>query len=611
MPPNNQIQQDQWLDITDFSPGIFSHDNTNLPNNDRLLPAPKGAADAAGTYSCMCLPNGGLGALPAVTQTYDWEQALGDTTYLVGLLVHNELSDGTTEALAIIEFDDGSNHYWTVYSYIPETDTWNIVATTTAATTPGIFGSPYPQFTRVNLIEVGSVTLNNSASASVSSGGFPGVTPGDFVYVVSGTGTIPEDTTVLTVSGNNITFSNSATAGTATLGFSSTSTPGQPVITFPGGGPAEAPDGQVYLYPDPTAPTVFGVYPMINSNTVSGQVLVHQNRIIVLAGIDYDFPAGGGINVNEQINYTDPPNSAALGFQQTVLSAEEPYGYGCGGSISAGELILIKKRGGGVVMTGDIFSPNVTILPGIQSTGGYYGNASSGKDGFFYCSYENGAWVWNGGNTAVKCSPQLDDNFFLVPELPAMPSNNYGWYTQCIGDKVYFSNNYIYDTRSHSWWKYYPDDNQGGKSMFWIQPVEGRNIFLAPLSFGTLDPTFLYKLDMEVAAPTYQWTSLPLQLATEDRVSDIREVVIRASCSEANEGSITVTVLDKGNTVWGPHTMTGKVTPGPDIIRFNAAALGVTEPQVRVQANSSGDDNVVIHSISVRYKARAHQAVTN
>src|SRR5208282_2542453 len=122
---------------------------------------------------------------------------------------------------------------------------------------------------------------------------------------------------------------------------------------------------------------------------------VHQNRIIVLSGVTYDYPAGSGFDTNEQICFTDPPNSAALGFQQTVLVPEEPYGYGCAGSISAGELVLIKKRGGGVVVTGDIFSPNVTDLPGVEPTGGIYGNASSGLDGFFYCSYENGAWVWN------------------------------------------------------------------------------------------------------------------------------------------------------------------------------------------------------------------------
>ena len=564
--------------------------------------------------SCMCLPNGGLGALPRMTQEYLWTEPIGANSYIVGLLVHNELTDGTTEAVVIIEYDDGTTHYWTAYSYIPDTETFTEIVGKTASTSPGIFGSPYPQFTRVNLITVAGVTLNDSADASVSSGGFPGVAPGDFVYVVDGTGTIPDDTTVLTVSGDDITFSASATSGTATLGFTSPDTAGQPVIVFPAGGPIDAPSGSVFLYPDPTNPTAYGVFDMIYGQTIAGQVIVHQNRIIVLQGVDYDWPAGSGININEQINFTDPPNSASLGIQQTVLAAEEPYGYGCGGSISAGELFLVKKRGGGIVVTGDIFSPNVTILPGVTPTGGYYGSASSGKDGFFYCSYENGAWIWNGGNTAVKCSPQLDDQFFVPPEIPSMPSNNYGWYVQCIGDKVYFSNNYIYDTRSHSWWKYYPDNDQGGTSMFWIQPVEGQNIYMAPLGVSSSTPNFLFKLDMTIAAETYQWTSTPLRLggdALQDRVVDIREIVVRASCPSDNNASLQVAILDQGATVWGPETMTGTIDGGPQIVRFNAAALGTQEPQIQVQCTTAGDDNIVIHSISLKYQVRAHKETTN
>src|SRR5271157_2186546 len=163
MPPNNQIQQDQWEDITDFSPGIFSHDNTNAPTSDRLFPAPKGAADAAGTYGCICLPNGGLSACLGQTASYEWTEPDNLTNYVVGLLVHGELSDGTTEAFVIIEHDDGTLHYFYAYSYIIETTTFSLVTASTKPTAPGVgFGAPYPAFTRVNLVTISAVTLGTS-----------------------------------------------------------------------------------------------------------------------------------------------------------------------------------------------------------------------------------------------------------------------------------------------------------------------------------------------------------------------------------------------------------------------------------------------------------------
>lgn len=629
MPANNQLHQDQWLDITDFSAGCYSHDNTPSPTQvDRLLPAPPGAADAAGTYGCLCLPQGGLGALPALVDAYTWtatDNGAG-TNYLVGLLIHDELGDGNTEAFVINEFDDGVNRYYDAYSYIVETTTFTAIQTNTESTASGLFGAPYPVFTRANLIFVATVSLSTTTSIT---GTFPAsIVPGMFAFILFGTGTIPPDTTVISNSGSTIVLSNATTAGTADVGFSSTTMPGSPVIVFPTAGPASPTDpasGQLYMYPNPATPTSYTPLPMIydlgggNWSSITGQTIAHQSRIIILAGQNEPYPAGGGFSDNEQINYTDPPLSPALGNQKTILVAEEPYGYGAWGSINAGELFLVKKRGGGVVLTGDIFSPNVTYLPGVQPTGGFVGQANSGMAGFFYCSYANGAWLWNGGNTAQKISTQLDDLFYLPPEWTTIQSNNYGYYTQSIGDKTYFSNNWLYDQRAHSWWKYYPDEAQGGTSMFWVQPVAGQYIYTAALSF-TSSGNFLYRFDTSKSTQGYQWRSLPLRLVAgdelQDRVTDVREVVVRASCAVPSAAAVTLTLLDAGSVVWGPVAQTGNVSAGPDIIRWNlgsaAGAGGLRQPQIQLGViSSTNDDNAVIHSISVKYRNRAHEATTN
>lgn len=392
------------------------------------------------------------------------------------------------------------------------------------------------------------------------------------------------------------------------------------MIVFPNGGPATATDGssgQVYMYPNPATPTTYSALPLItgsgsNWSSVAGQVLCYDNRVLCLAGVNYSYPAGGGFNTNEDINFTDPPNSTLYGFQQTVLAAEEPYGYGAGLSISAGELFIVKKRGGAILVTGDIFSPNVTTLPGVEPTGGIYGRADSGTAGGFYCSYANGAWMWDGGSTSQKVSGNLDDNFFLPSAYTAINSGNYGFFIQCIGDKTYFSQNWMFDTRTGGWWKYHPDASQGGIDLYWVNPVAGRYIYAAPLSFTSASPTFLCQFDTSVPEQHYQWTSLPVLLATKDRRADIREVVVRAT-STATNGAVTLTILDKGNVVWGPTVQTGNVDDGPDYIRFNTAGLGVTEPQFRLNVDNTGtiDDMPVIHGIRVYYRPHAHQAVTD
>jgi hypothetical protein len=353
-------------------------------------------------------------------------------------------------------------------------------------------------------------------------------------------------------------------------------------------------------------------------DSITGQTIVHQSRIFVLAGVDYGYPAGGGFATNENLNFTDPPLSASMGDQQTVLVAEEPFGYGCAGSISAGELFLVKKRGGGVVLIGDIVtSAQVTMLPGVQPTGNIYGNAASTPMGFVYCSFDNGAWVWNGSNTSQKVSQNLDDGFFLPPEFSPMASNNYAFYVSSFGDKVYFNNNWLFDTRTGGWWPYYPRKAVGtvggiqGEDLYWVQPVNGNCIYAAQLSFvGSTSLNFMYRFDPSFPAQYYQWTSLPFRVTDRDHRTDIREVVIRASSSNGN-GKITVSILDQ-NVFQTSQVMPAAIGEGPEIIRFNMPGGGYSEPQIQVavQATSSGD-MPIIHSIEIGYRERAHQAVQN
>src|ERR1035437_4625083 len=541
----------KWIELSDFTAGLYNY--SAISQSDPNVPAPKGAAHADHTWACIALPQGGLGPMPKMVQVYAWPSSYNTIgiTYVVGLLVHDDLVDGHTEAVIIGDYDNGTNHSWIASSFILETLGNTAITSTTNphVSGPSIIGSPYPVMTRM------------AASAP-------------------------------------------------------TTTPGQPGVVFPlNGRPADpSSNGQVWVYPNPATPTSFTPLGLITStSSVAGQIIAHQNRIIVLSETSWSYPQGSGFAMNEPICFTDPPNSAVLGNQQTTLVAEQPYGYGAMGSVSAGELFLVKKRGGGVVVTGDIFSPNVTYLPGVQPTGGIYGMAGSGMAGLFYCSLNNGAWVWNGGNTSSKVSTQLDDSFFLPKEHAIDASVNYGFYCKCIGDKVYFSNNWLYDVRTGSWWRYYPTLANEGADLFWVQEVDGPHIYASQLSFPAANKAFLYKFDQNTPTTSYQWQGLPIVL-TSDRMVELRQVIVRASTNAGNSAcTVEVAVFQGTNLVGSVTTPTGKFGAAPTDIRcpigaVNTGAFPWTSSDLTIRIVASGGTNAAptVHKVALAYSQRQH-----
>lgn len=537
----------KWIELSDFTAGLYNY--SDIGASDPNIPGPKGAAHPDHTWACIALPQGGLGPLPKMVQTYSWPSSSSGSgvTYVVGLLVHDELANGNTEAVIIGEYDDGVNHSWIASSFILETLVDTAIVSTTNPPSAGIFGSPYPFLTRM------------AASAP-------------------------------------------------------TTTVGNPVVVFPVGGPAfPGTNGQIYVYPNPSTPTLYPPLALISGgSSVAGQVIGHQSRVIVLSGITYQYPAGGGFETNEQISFTDPPNSTVLGFQQTVLATEEPYGYGAMGSVSAGELFLVKKRGGGIVVTGDIFSPNVTFLPGVQPTGGIFGHAASGMAGLFYGSMNEGIWMWNGGNTAVKVSTQLDNLCFLPPEFVPMQSNNYGFWLECIGDRVYCSNNLLYDVRQGSWWRYYPQLANGGADLFYTQPVSGPMIYAAQLSFPHANKNFLYRFDQSKATTSWQWQGLPIKLTT-NRLVELREVVVRASTNEGNSTATIEIAVFQGTNLVGSVTTPAQFGPAPSNCRMpigavSAGAIPWTSSDLTIRIVASGGSGAApnVHAVELGYQQRQH-----
>jgi hypothetical protein len=554
----------QWLHIDDFTPGIYDFDATNQEGSNDYIPAPLGSCIPAGTYGCIGLPSGGLAPLPwLATAPADWPYTVSTPIFLVGIetntaRVVNPLEStevDTTELIIIAESDNGTAHVFAANSYIVETAVTNAILYSSSATTGKFWGSPYPQWTLL-------------------------------------------------------------TGGTDTM---------YPALVFPSivQTDSQGYPGHMYVYPSLSNPDAFGTDDLIppSDSGRTGQLICYDGRVLGITNINDQWPTGSSTRFfsNEIIEYTDPPGDNTYmptGEEFAILVPENPFGYGVAGSISAGELFLVKKRGGGVLVLGDIDAPSsVTYLPGVRPTGNFFGRGDSTVLGFVYCSQGAGAWVWNGSNVSTKLSPQLDDNFFDATTATGMASTNYGFFVKKWGPSqlVMFSNSWVFFEATNSWWKLSGSSGAAVPYYHYTDARDQHQIYALPLQITTALEPFLYTYDSRVQAPLWLWTSTQLYhhiTKTPDRVIDIREIMITASNHWSNPGTIEVQIISNGSAVWtGNLDLTAGVDPMP--YRLNAGALGLDNFRIAITAanstNTPGSSQgaPTVWSVDIAYRTRA------
>jgi hypothetical protein len=538
----------QYFDITDFSPGIYDNSVIAFGATPTLIPgifpAPPGAADALQTFGCNVEANGGLGPLPA----------LGDAPGSTGL----SLSDlgittvGTTDISALVNSMQNSADELII------------------GLTDNVGGGF--QRTRFWSYLVGASSLN-----------------------------------LITGAGGTFNFATGAKNFVA-YPFVTTMSPTQiaPAVILPLAAP-DGPTSQLMNYPPRAAMSTFSVDTI--TNQPQGSSFGHQGRVVTIQmNNGYNWPVVLSQFPNEAFSYTDPPETQTWPHQFEIFGPENPYGYGAISSVSAGELFCVKKKGGAIIIQGDLNNPTVTTLPGVESTGIIYGHADTNQTGMFYCCQNRGAWVWNGGNSSTKISPQLDDNFFTAGS-PISDTTYYSYYCQRWSQWMMFSNNWLYYTPTNSWWRL---DDPSTRSFFWYIPSYNSQSMFAALASVPNDSTkFLFEYDLTVPRATYQWQSLPLSIAPRDRSSTVRELVLHASNAYADVApSITPSLIDdKGNVTvldtWNLTTGTNEVQTA----RLNAGEKQTTTVSIRL-AVSGTNYAPVVHKLSLGYRSREHLGVT-
>lgn len=573
MPGGNQAPKPRdykWIDIDDFTPGIFQYSpDTNSAAPPGSHPAPHGACTDV-TYGCLPIPSGGLAPGP-------------------GFIAHVPYDEGT------IASEFGTNSY-----YLSSFQVNTMLDTEVVEFVLVLEG--------IRSDDAGWLQI----CVSQYSGGMHVLTNGSLYYAGETVGITATGTCAF------VTRLNPANLGPTFV----------TQLVAPYGGTFSNTQ-PVLAYPDPANATLLQVNNMNPGiGNISALCVGYQGRVVVFQTEAHPWPPNTSTihyQDNDALYWTDPSGAYVLGSQEEYFVPEDPTGYGAAGSISAGELFLVKNQGGGCVVTGDLNNPQITYLPGVQPINGFpgtnlaaeivpVGSGCSSSQGFYYCSSNAGVWRWNGGNSSQKVSPQLSDNAWFNPNFAfaSMIFNCVKW-----GQYILVSNNWIYDEILGSWWRLSQNPSVTTPPYFWYG-IDGTsdNIFAAPTSIFSGGPWPGYEsladqYSRTYPSNTYVWQSQPIRLA-EDSQADIREISIRAvtasgqqaDCSIAitltNESGVTQSFPAINNMSGGDNPTTYRSVGG-----FKATNLQIT----LTATNTTGTTNTyspapTIYSVSVGFKSR-------
>ena len=551
-----------WVQLNDFRPGIYSKSYKVVAG--LAVPAPLGAAQLSGTYSCIALPSGGLAPLPAVTAAFTVPLPDTDANATLG--------------------------YFNVDGF-----------TAFGPVGPGASPSGFVDdlFLGIEYLKTNSHRIFNFYR----------------IDLITGTDPFPVDTLLTVDSTQNPTAEQYQGMSFAVSRMNPTSpflTPGTPVVVTAWAPPGFAADVHVFSFPDPSEPGDTEIAelcipnrPTNTGETNMGDVLGHQGRIVLLEYITNAFGArtGDAIPSNEQISFSDPANSFnafgggspyTIGTQQQVFAQEFPNGYGAWGSISAGELFLVKHQGGGVLVTGDIASPTVTRLPGVVSTGGMGCRAASIPPGLCYYARFSGAYFWRGADTSDKMSQNLEDDFiFYSPGPDALLDISVQ--LQEWADWMVTTNGYLYDTISGGWWRL---DNPATYIPQWFaRGYFADDLYAIPCRLNNTTKTgAVRKYNRRSPCHTYSWQGQPIPRYI-NRLAESREYILVA------EGAGTVVVSTKnidGSSESQTFTLPAAAASQPVRLRLPCAARGYdVTPKIVATGTGSTGAAPIVHSLTL------------
>ena len=349
-------------------------------------------------------------------------------------------------------------------------------------------------------------------------------------------------------------------------------------------------------------------------------VVAHQGRVVFLENQnDANWSASSGPNVlgqpfgstgvlpaGESIGYSDPNAFIATNvtYNAQLFVEENPTGFGTWQSMNANELFLVKNRGGGVVVRGDVDRPTVIRLPGLPSVYDATNKGCLTDKGYVYGT-RNGVYRWNGADTAEDISVQMGGSqggwFWKTDDDETdnlWPGALHGTFT-FAPPLIITPNNFMYNTETNSWWRIYPtptQDSTNGKIFaHWQTSTSGR-FYGIPAYISDSQTTVWSRFDPNLGCRKYVWRSQPL-VKTRNRELNMREINLVAQGS----GTVKVDVIGAGGTTVS-KTFTVADSDRP-VIQFAPIKVQAQDVEIRITADSgSGSVNApVVHRIAIGY----------
>lgn len=290
-------------------------------------------------------------------------------------------------------------------------------------------------------------------------------------------------------------------------------------------------------------------------------------------------------------------------------------------SLSNDELLLIRHRGGGVLVSGDLDNPTVKRLPFIAPTGGAKCHPAYTPIGLAYVT-ASGVYVWEGGETSRKISNQFDGAMWrMSASLSPMYAGAEGrlaWWDPYI----MVPNSFMFDTRTESWWRLEDPDSIEAFSHYAVGPSTNR-LFAFPWRQSATRNQICYEGFQNDLAHTYSWKSQPLvETIDTERVISVNDIKLIATPAPPtsvfpNEAStVTVTLSgfgQRGETVppvsvvfTFPHGTTAERVNHPHVmLKTIPANFRATNVQVRIVADGGVDGGISapkIHELSLGYR---------
>lgn len=653
-------QPQEFIDINDFSPGIFVNEHgfssmtaTANPNNvSSMGPGVNGAAVVDDTFGCHADMAGALTPLPKgnLTAQTGWQVfgnsgQQGTTYYPTGMVGYYVLDfriisytvtddhDAMTERdCAFVLFgafwaNNDSAYRQLVWGVVMglDVDMWKTVHWNRYA--PSVTTSPAESIPSGCVAPLRHVDGTRDANSFIDYGIYATQNSVFFMISPSRDGSVGDD---------NTSWATGAIPAAETA--LSTFVADTGLTTYP-----TAPDTTTY---SATFSGVIGVFPNpLNLNSfipryIGGRqalpgymAIAHQGRAVMASLLSRGFGTGFNV-VLDRVAYSPVYNASLATGQTTPATIQFPADYrssiagdenmnpiGTMGSIMASEMVVVKHGRGGVLMRGDLDNPEAVALPYLESTYGLVSMGVSTPIGFVYGS-RNGVFVWSGGQTSEKLSKQIDGYFWEHATSIYYTGNQgrFGYWHPF----VMVPNDFLYDTDTKAWWKL-EDSSDAGRntySHYDTSSLSGKLYAFAHKMAPGSDPV-VYNYDSAVLRSSYSWKSQPI-IETRRRLLSYEEIELCVTTAYPWTATTTVTITltgfdQNGDQVSAPavvFTLNATGEYGNQILRQQIVSADGTQAafvakyvQMKIVATSSTGAAPKINYVRLGVTERQNQPI--